>query len=75
MRACLRECAETSSSLFDFYYIFNIIFFRFAKITSTSSRNCFSRATVGYSTEQAVTMVTDGQSPNVLAVGSAGVKV
>ena len=39
-------------------------------MTSTSSRSCSSDKTVPYSTEQALSMVMDDQSPNVLAADS-----
>ena len=46
------------------------IFFQLAKMASTVSLSCSSDKTVHYSTEQAMSMVMDDQSPNVLAAGS-----
>ena len=46
------------------------IFFRLAKMACTSSVSCSSHATVRYTMEQAVNMVVDDQSPNVLTADS-----
>ena len=39
-------------------------------MASNSSRSCSSRSAVGYSAEQAMSLVTDDQSPNLLAADS-----
>ena len=46
------------------------IFFQLAKMASTVSLSCSSDKTGHYSTEQAMSMVMDTQSPNVLAADS-----
>ena len=57
-------------SLFLFCFTAFSVFFHLAKLACTSSVNCSSYATVGYSTGRAMSMDMDSQSPNVLAADS-----